>query len=105
MKKCNLVILDTAQYDLEEIAIVRLNMMDEKSAKSLVDKILSRLERLEIYPLSCPLINDTYLARMGYRILVCVKYLCIYRVIDNNVYVYHIVSGAENYPALLKNIE
>ncbi len=103
MKKYNVIILEVAQIELEEIARVHLELVGVESAKNIVNKIMGKIERLETYPLSSSLIKDKVLGSMGYRILVCDKYLCIYRLLGDEVYIYHIVHGAINYPTLLKN--
>ena len=48
---------------------------------------------------------DDELKNQGYRMLICNKYICIYRLIDDIVYVYHIAFGAIEYPKLFeKNV-
>jgi len=71
-----------------------------ESARKITDKILTALEQLEIFPLSCPLAANPILAEQGYRTLFCGKYVCVYKFIDNTVFVHHIAATAANYPAL-----
>jgi plasmid stabilization system protein ParE len=100
MPKINLEILSPAWAELIEIAEYHLHALGVASAKTITDKIFSSLERLEQYPLSCPYIPDEELRLQEYRMLVCGKYVCIYRLIGNTVYVYHIVHGSREYSKL-----
>ena len=40
----------------------------------------------------------------GYRYVIAGKYICVYRLIAETVYVYHIAHGASNYPTLFKRL-
>ena len=93
-------LLDPAWFDLEAIADYHLVVVGASSARNITDKILNSLKRLESFPLSCPLVPYCELAEQGYRLLVCGKYVCIYRLIGDTVFIYHIAASAANYPAL-----
>lgn len=102
MDKFTVELLNPAWNDLDAISDFHLHEVGPVSAKKIIDKILDSLERLEIFPLSCPLAPYKELSDKGYRMLVCGKYICIYEIIGNIVYIHHIVAGASNYPALFK---
>ena len=91
MRKINIEILSPAWAELDEIAEYH--------------KIFSSLERLEQYPLSCPYIPDEELRLQEYRVLICGKYVCIYRLISDTIYVYHIVHGSREYSKLFSSQE
>ena len=101
MPKCRIEILAPAWKELEEIADYHLLMVGPISAKQITDRILDALERLEEFPLSCPYVPDPELKSQDYRMLVCDKYVCIYRLIGDTVYIYHIAHGATEYNKLL----
>jgi len=103
MVKYNVELLAPAWLDLDSISDYHLQAVGPNSAKKITDRILDALERLESFPLSCPLAPYKELADKGYRILVCGKYLCIYEVVGKFVYIHHIVAGATNYPALFQS--
>ena len=44
------------------------------------------------------------LLKSGYRYVIAGQYLCVYRLIVDTVFVYHIVHGASNYPVLFKRL-
>lgn len=102
MQKVKIEILPPAWAELDEIAEYHLHVVGVSSARNITDNILSSLERLEQYPLSCPYTPDEELRLQEYRMLICGNYVCFYRLIGNTVYVYHIVHGSREYSRLFK---
>ena len=100
----NLVILESAQRELEEIAQIHRNLVGPHSARTITDLILDTLSHVEIFPLSGHIPRDKELRNGGYRYVIAGKYICVYRLIAETVYVYHIVHGASNYPTLFKRL-
>ena len=49
-----LIILEPAQRELEEIAILHMNLVGPNSARKITNLILDTLSRLELFPLSGP---------------------------------------------------
>ena len=99
-----LKILTPAQRELEEIAQVYLELAGVDSARKITGQILDSLERLKTYPLSGSLPRDRWLREAGYRLLISGKYLAVYRLVGDSVFVYHIAHGASDYPTLIKDI-
>ena len=99
-----LVILEPVQRELEEIAQIHLNLVGPTSAQNITDLILDALARLEKFPLSGHIPQDKELRGSGYRYVIAGKYICVYRVIAESVFVYHIAHGASNYPTLFKRL-
>lgn len=99
-----LVILKPAQRELEEIARVHLNLVGPNSARKITDCILNTLARLEQFPLSGVMPQDKDLRNGGYRYVIAGNYICVYRLLADTVYVYHIAHGASNYPVLFKQL-
>jgi toxin ParE1/3/4 len=98
-----LEILTPAQRELEEIARVHFELVGPVSARNITDKIYASLERLTRFPLSGSLPPDRQIREAGYRYVISGKYICVYRLVGNTVYVYHIVYGPTDYPQLLKS--
>ena len=98
----NLVILEPAQRELEEIAQLHLNLVGANSARNITNLILD--SRLELFQLSGHIPQDKELRNGGYRYVIAGKYICVYRLIAEMVYVYHIAHGASNYPTLFKRL-
>lgn len=100
----NLVILEPAQRELEEIAQIHLNLAGPESAGKITKEILDTLSRLEQFPLSGHIPRDKELRIGGYRYVIAGKYICVYHLIAQTVFVYHIAHGASNYPSLFKQL-
>lgn len=99
-----LVILEPTQRELEEIAQIHLNLARPNSARKITDLILDTLSPLETLPLSGHIPQDKELRGGGYRLVIAGKYICVYRLISETVFVYHIAHGASNYPATFKRL-
>ena len=73
-----------------------------------VSKALGRgrhtTRHVEMFPLSGHIPRDKELRNGGYRYVIAGKYICMYRLIGEEVYVYHIAHGARNYPTLFKRL-
>lgn len=100
----NLMILEPAQRELEEIARLHMNLVGPNSARNITSLILDTLSRLERFPLSGHIPQDNELRKEGYRYVIAGKYICVYRVTAETVYIYHIAHGASNYPTLFKRL-
>ena len=73
----NLVILEPAQRELEEIAQLHMNLVGPNSARNITDLILDTLSRLEMFPLSGHIPQDKELRNGGYRYVIAGKYICV----------------------------
>jgi len=98
-KKYKVEILPAAWDDLRNIGEY-IAQDDVAAAGRVVGKLIASLRRLEQFPLSAPTVSDAEMSEQGYRALVCDKYLCFYRLVDETVFVYHISHGARNYPSI-----
>ena len=95
----NLVILEPAQRELEEIAQLHMNLVGPNSARNITDLILDTLSRLEMFPLSGHIPRDKELRNGGYRYVIAGKYICVYRLIAEMVYVCHVAHELCRWPA------
>lgn len=95
MQSYKIEFLTPALQEISNVADIHLARVGAKSAKKITDKIFDSIERLRQFPFSCPEFSDNY------RMLVIENYICIYRVIDFSVFIYHVVDGRTNYPAIL----
>jgi toxin ParE1/3/4 len=102
MQDYKLEILAPAWAELEEIADYHLMMVGPVSAKNITDKILSSIERLKTYPLSGAAFVEDELNSLGYRVVISGKYVCVYKIIVDTIFVYHIIHGSRDYPRLFK---
>jgi len=98
-------ILSPAQREIEEIAQLHMKLVGPNSARKITDRIYNTLELLQTSPnigIDC---KDKPVKLEGYRMLVCGNYLCIYRLVGDAVFVYHIVDGRMNYPKLMDDLK
>ena len=99
-----LEILAPARSEIHEIARLHLELSGPASARKITDKIKRSLENLTTHPHMGAAFPDSVLKREGYRKLICGYYLCVYRLIGETVFVYHIIDGRTNYKMLLSNL-
>lgn len=93
-------ILPTAWEDLKRIEDWYAVQFDVDTAIKVSDHILDAVERLEQFPDSGSLTPDTWLNQQGYRMVICMKHVAIYRKIDRTVYIYHIADTQTEYTKL-----
>ena len=101
MKNYKIEFLPSAWIEIDEISNYYIQNIGMESAKRLFDKLMKSIERLKIFPTSAPLIRDEKLSQEGYRILISGEYICVYRFINEVVYIYHIANGRTEYKNLI----
>lgn len=94
-------LLPTAWDDLQEI-FDYISINNPKAAKNILKKIMDSLRRLEQFPNSGSYAPDIELKKYGFRMIISSPYISFYRLVDNKVFIYHIVHGSKNYSELLK---
>lgn len=103
MPKLRIEFLQAAWHDLDRISEFHLREVGPVSAETVMDQMLDMIEILGDHPYAGPLHPDPELARQEYRKLVLTKtYIAVYRVVGNTVYIYRVVNGTTDYPALLR---
>ncbi len=102
MRKYQVEILVAAWQDIDKISDFYLKMVGAASAEKITNRILDTLEKLAAFPYMGAQHPDSKLAQLEYRKVICGDYVCIYKVIDDHVYVYRIVNAKTDYPRLLK---
>ncbi len=102
MHKCSVEILLSAWKDIDKISDFHLKMVGAASAEKITDKILDTIDRLADFPYMGAQHPDPLLAMHEFRKVLCGDYVCVYKVVRNSVFVYRIVNGRTDYPALFK---
>ena len=92
-KEYSVEILEPAQNELENIALLHKTLVGPISARRITDKIYNSLERLADNPFIGPVLNDPDLADADYRFVVADVYLAVYRIIESRVVIYHIFDS------------
>jgi toxin ParE1/3/4 len=104
MKQYKVELLPAAWQDLDDISSYFVTK-SVQAANRIIDMLFIAMRRLSSMPEAYPYVRDDELQKQGYRNLICEKYLCIYKIVGNNVYVYHVVHGARNYPLLFTDAQ
>jgi len=98
--KCKIEILPTAWEDLKSIEDYYAVQFDVETALKVSDSILDAIERLEVHPDLGSMTPDPWLNSMGYRMVICEKYVVIHKHIGDSVFVYHIANTQTAYTRL-----
>ena len=96
----NVNILPSAWEKLKSIEDYYAIQFDADTAIKVVNSILDAIERLEVFPDSGSLTPDPWLNEQGYRMVICKKHVAIYRVIGEEIYIYHIADTQTEYHKL-----
>ena len=94
-------ILTSALSDINKFADYHLKMVGPLSAQKITDKILGTIEILEMNPYAGTEHPDVFLRKQGYRKIVSDEYVCIYRKLEEFIYIYRVVQGSIDYPRLM----
>ncbi len=97
MPKMKLVLLNEARMELRDIAVYHKLKVGIDSARRITDRILGALDRLIDFPEMGNVPPTKMIAEAGFRVLIVDDDLCFYQVIDNQIFVYHIVHGSIDY--------
>lgn len=95
-------ILEAAWEDIAQIAEAHLVRAGSSSATRTTDKILDAIALLESMPYLGPLHQDDRLAAMGYRKLIVMSYVVVYRLVEETPTVYRVFYGGSNYAPQIK---
>lgn len=96
----NVNILPSAWENLKAIEDYYAIQFDADTAIKVVNSILDAIERLEAFPDFGSLTPDPWLNEQGYRMVICKKHVAIYRVIGEEIYIYHIADTQTEYHKL-----
>jgi toxin ParE1/3/4 len=91
MPRCKVEILTPAFNDIYAIADYHLMMVGPRSAEKTTDELLDTIKILEEHPFAGAQPPDHILKKHGYRKILCGNYVCVYKVIDEHVYIYRVV--------------
>lgn len=97
MAKLNVRVLMEARLQLRDIASIYKLKVGPKAAKRITDRILNAIDNLSHFPDMGANPPGKMLVDAGYKMLIVEEYLCFYYVIDEMVYVSHIVHGSTDY--------
>lgn len=97
-----LVLSPNATKELAEIKnYIRKELKNPTAANRIVGKITKSLRILEHYPEAGPAIGSITGEDTDIRMLVCDKYIALYRIMGNTVYVARIINAKQDYLRIL----
>ena len=94
-----------AQMEYRDLLLYHKNTVGKRSAAKFADNILSSVKKLETFPEMGVLKEAQLLGRYGFRALFIGKYVCIYRIVDETVLIYHIADARTDYMYHIFGIE
>lgn len=86
-----------AQNEYRDLLTYYKTTVGSKYARSFSEKILSAVSQLEQFPQIGVLRQDTLMGKHGFRALFIDQYVCIYKIEDDGVYIYHLTDARKNY--------
>jgi toxin ParE1/3/4 len=99
-KKYQVIIYPTAETDLLEIKDYFENKL-KISPNNLFQKFYDSIDLLETNPLIHPLLKDTYLHQLGYRMVPIDNFLVFYVIANDEVQIHRFLYGKRDYLLIL----
>lgn len=97
MPKMKVLLLNEARMELRDIADYHKLKVEINSARRITDRILDAIDRLVDFPEMGNVPPAKMIADAGCRVLIVEDYLCFYQVVDDEIFIYHIVHGSADY--------
>ena len=92
------ILFRKASQDLEEIfKYISVDLCNPSAAKKLIEEFLEAFDRICLFPLSCPIINDLNLKENNMRRLVVGNYIAVYKVEGYEIRIIRIVHSTSDY--------
>lgn len=101
MKKYDIEFLPIAYRDLDNIFDYIL-LDSQNNANRILEKIMTRLGKLEDFPLSGKKLIHKSLNSYDFRMIIVSPYIVFYRFIEDKIYIYRILHGASDYIKILE---
>lgn len=86
-----------ARCEFRDILLFYRTQVGARSARRFSDRVLSSVRQLGRFPELGVLRKDTLPGRHGFRALFIEQYVCIYKIVENTVRIYHLADGRRNY--------
>lgn len=89
--------LDEARNEFRDYLLYYRNQVGIKYAREFSGKILSAVEQLATFPELGVLRQETLMGKYGFRALFVEQYVCVYRIEEDTVLIYHFADARKNY--------
>ncbi len=97
MSKLNVKLLSEARLQIRDIAAYHKMKVGPSSARKITDRILDAIDKLADFPEMGMVPHSKMIAEAGYRVLIAGDYLCFYQVLNDTVFVNHIIHTSTDY--------
>lgn len=94
-----------AQAEYSELLTYYRNNVGQVGARKFATRILDSIEQLERFPEMGVLKEERLIGQFGFRALFIDKYVCIYRIEEQTIYIYHLADARTNYMYHIFGIE
>lgn len=89
--------LSEAKNEFRDYLLYYRNNVGVKYAREFSKKILSSTAQLAQFPEMGVLRRDTLMGKHGFRALFVEQYVCVYRIEESTVFIYHFADARKNY--------
>lgn len=89
--------LSEARSEFREYLLYYRNKVGITYARDFSKKVLSAVEQLGQFPQMGVLRQETLMGKYGFRALFVEKNVCVYRIEEDCVYIYHFADARKNY--------
>lgn len=89
--------LSEARNEFRDYLLYYRNKVGVKYARDFSEKVLSSVEQLAQFPEMGVLRQNTLMGKYGFRALFVEQYVCVYRIEEDTVLIYHFSDARKNY--------
>ncbi|MBS6546004.1 MAG: type II toxin-antitoxin system RelE/ParE family toxin [Butyricicoccus pullicaecorum] len=89
--------LSEARNEFREFVTYYATQVGKPYAEKFSRKILRAVAQLEDFPEMGVLKYDTLMGKYGFRALFIAQYVCVYKIENDTVFIYHIADARKNY--------
>jgi plasmid stabilization system protein ParE len=86
-----------AQVGYQELLSYYKNTVGTDGARAFSNRILETVQRLETFPEMGLIREELLTGKLGFRSLFIGKYICIYRIDADTIFIYHLADARTNY--------
>lgn len=86
-----------AQCEFRDFLTYYKTNVGSKYARKFSEQVLDAASKLESFPEMGVLRKDTLMGKYGFRALFINQYVCVYKIEDERVFIYHLADARKNY--------
>ena len=86
-----------AQCEFRDFLTYYKTNVGPKYARKFSEQVLDAVGKLESFPEMGVLRKDTLMGKYGFRTLFINQYICVYKIEDERVFIYHLADARKNY--------